>query len=121
RAVFVCVPMAILGGSIALLPATGALALLQDEPDRATSTDDAGADRARRTAHGLLQRGMVKEAIEEYRTALRLAPKHELADEARYGLAMALVRSNEHRAAVEVLAELNAANPSFRYRVEALY
>lgn len=121
RTAIVCVPMALLGVSMTLLPATNAIALMQNEPDRATKNDDAGADRARRTAHGLLQRGMVKEAIEEYRTALRLAPRHELADEARYGLAMALVRSNEHRAAVEVLAELNTTNPAFRYRVESLY
>lgn len=90
----------------------------QDAPAR---DDSEAADRARRSAHGLLQRGLLDAAIDEYRAALRLAPRHELADEARYGLAVALSRKEQHAEVLQALREIRTDNDTFRYRVEAKY
>lgn len=116
RHVIVISSFALLTGAAPILPCEATS--LQDAPARDNSE---AADRARRSAHGLLQRGLLDAAIDEYRAALRLAPRHELADEARYGLAVALSRKEQHAEALTVLRDIRTDNDTFRYRVEAKY
>ena len=89
---------------------------------RAAEADASGVDPAAKqlqATHGLFKRGLFKEAAEEYAGFLKKYGGHELAGEARYGLAIARFRLGEFAEAASVLAEV-VKDQKFPQRDEAL-
>ncbi len=82
------------------------------------SIDDAQDQRAYLTANGLLNRGLYDLAAEEYRTFLASHPEHEKAPLARYGLGVALFRTNDRAGALGQLDQVSG-DSSFEFAAEA--
>lgn len=81
-------------------------------PEATTSAPD-HADRALSTAHGLLGRGLNDLAAAGYREFLKANPAHPKANEAHYGLAVAVFRQQRWE---DALAELRTLNdPQFAF------
>jgi TolA-binding protein len=71
------------------------------------------------SGNGLLNRGLYDLAAAEYRKFLSSHPGHDKAPVARYGLAVCLQRTDQHREAVGELLKLAADQPpDFAYAVE---
>lgn len=69
-------------------------------------------------ASGMLARGLDDLAAEEYEKFLSEFPRHELADQARYGLGVARSRLGQHEETIEALTTL-LGDDDFRFHAEA--
>ena len=78
---------------------------------------DQGAVRSYLVGNGLLNRGMFDLAAREYRTFLNDHAEHDKAPVARYGLAVCLLRTGQHGAALIELKQL-AALDGFEFGAE---
>jgi TolA-binding protein len=79
---------------------------------------DPNAERALKTANGLLERGLATEAIPEYRAALEGLESTGSLDEARYGLALSLFRTGAYADALETLDEI-VGGAGFAYTADS--
>lgn len=79
--------------------------------------DEDAAERAYYSGNGFLNRGMYDLAADEYSKFLDANPRHEKADVARYGLAVALIRLNKPADAAEPLEALYEKD-DFTYAAE---
>lgn len=87
-------------------------------PAQAPSADDATRDL--NSANGLLQRGLYELAAADYRRFLDAQPRHAQAGEARYGLAVCLLRLGKPDDALPLLEGLSAQR-DFAYAAEAAF
>lgn len=69
-------------------------------------------------ASGMLSRGLDDLAIEEYRSFLERHPDHELANQARYGIAVAASRLGRHEEVLEAIGPV-LSDRRFRFAMES--
>ncbi len=108
----------LLGARTAILMAL--LVIATTSATRGAGQDGSNTDRvppSYASANGLLNRGLHDLAAVEYRRFLADQPRHALAPMARYGLAVCLVRMQQHEEATRELKRLTEA-ADFEYAVE---